>query len=38
VARHGRGAARGGLMVGGLIAASVVVQAWGLVWARVLGW
>jgi hypothetical protein len=38
VARHGRGPARGGLLVGGLIAASVAVQAWGLAWARTLGW
>ncbi len=38
VARHGARTRRGGLLVGGLIAASVVVQAWGLVWARVLGW
>jgi hypothetical protein len=38
VARHGPRARRGGVLVGGLIAASVVVQAWGLVWARVLGW
>jgi hypothetical protein len=38
VARHGRRAARGGLLVGGLVAASVAVQAWGIVWARVLGW
>jgi len=38
LARHGRGAARGGLLVGGLIAASVAVQAWGIAWARTLGW
>lgn len=38
VARHRRGAARGGLLVGGLIAASVAVQAWGIAWARTLGW
>ena len=38
MARHGRGAARGGLLIGGLIAASVAVQAWGIAWARTLGW
>jgi len=38
VARHGWRAARGGLLVGGLIAASVAVQAWGIAWARTLGW
>ena len=38
VARHGRGAPRGGLLVGGLIAVSIAVETWGLVWARVLGW
>lgn len=38
VARHGPRAARGGLLVGGLVGISVIVQAWGLVWARVLGW
>jgi hypothetical protein len=38
VARHGRRAARGGLLVGGLIAVSIAVETWGLVWARVLGW
>ena len=38
VARHGGDGVRGGRLVGGLIAASVVVQAWGIVWARVLGW
>jgi hypothetical protein len=36
--RHGRGAARGGLLIGGLIAASVALQAWGIAWARTLGW
>lgn len=38
VARHGRGAARGGVLVGGLIAASVALQVWGIAWARTLGW
>ena len=38
VTRHGRGAPRGGLLVGGLIAVSIAVETWGLVWARVLGW
>jgi hypothetical protein len=43
VARHGRGATRRGLLIGGaviglLVAASVAVQAWGIAWARTLGW
>ena len=37
-ARHGRRAVRGGVLVGGLITASVAVQAWGIAWARTLGW
>jgi len=38
LAHPGRSAARGGFVVGGLIAASVAVQAWGIAWARTLGW
>jgi len=28
----------GGLLVGGLIAASVALHVWGIAWARTLGW
>jgi hypothetical protein len=38
LARPGRGAAWAGILVGGLIVASVAVQAWGIAWARTLGW
>jgi hypothetical protein len=38
LAGRGRGAAWGGVLVAGLIAASVAVQAWGIAWARTLGW
>ena len=35
---HGSRSVRGGILVGGLIVVSVAVQAWGLAWARTLGW
>ena len=38
LAGRGRGAAWGGVLVAGLIVASVAVQAWGIAWARTLGW
>jgi hypothetical protein len=39
LAGRGRGAAAwGGVLVGGLIVASVAVQVWGIAWARTLGW
>ncbi len=38
LARTGRGAAWGVPLVGGLIVASLAVQAWGIAWARTLGW
>ncbi len=38
VARHGTRALRGGIAVGGLVAASVAIQAWGIAWARTLQW
>lgn len=38
LARYGRRAAPAGLLIGGLILASVAVQAWGIAWARTLGW
>ena len=38
LAASGRRAAWGVYLVGGLIVASVAVQAWGIAWARTLGW
>jgi hypothetical protein len=38
LAGRGLGAAAGGVLVGGLIVASVAVQVWGIAWARTLGW
>ena len=38
LAGRGRGAAWGGVLVAGLIVVSVAVQAWGIAWARTLGW
>ena len=39
LAGRARGAAAwGGVLVAGLIVASVAVQAWGIAWARTLGW
>jgi hypothetical protein len=38
MAGRGRGTAWGGVLVAGLIVASVAVQAWGIAWARTLGW
>jgi hypothetical protein len=39
LAGRGRGAAAwGGVLVGGLIVASVALQIWGIAWARTLGW
>ena len=38
LAGRGRDAARGRVIVAGLIVASVAVQAWGIAWARTLGW
>ncbi len=38
LAGHGRSAARWGVLIGGLVAVSVAVQAWGIAWARTLGW
>ena len=38
MAGRGRGAAWGRVLVAGLIVASVAVQAWGIAWARTLGW
>jgi hypothetical protein len=36
VVRGGRG--RGALLVGGLVVASVLINAWGVVWGNLLGW
>jgi hypothetical protein len=38
LAGRGRGATWGGVLAAGLIVASVAVQAWGIAWARTLGW
>ena len=38
LAGRGRGAAWGGVLVASLIVVSVAVQAWGIAWARTLGW
>ena len=38
LAGRGRGAAWAGVLVAGLVVASVAVQAWGIAWARTLGW
>ena len=38
LAGRGHGAAWGGVLVAGLIVVSVAVQAWGIAWARTLGW